>query len=62
MPKTSVKSILGAQKKEERAKALTVIASLRGQDVTKLSNADRDTLLGAICILLNLTDKNHIIK
>jgi hypothetical protein len=62
MAKTTPKSILGAEKKAERAKVQQIRAALRGKTIKTLNANDRDDLLIVLCVMLGLTDKDGMIK
>jgi len=62
MPKTTPKSILGAEKKSKRAKVQQIHAALKGKSVTTLNANQKEELLLLLCLALDLADKNGVIK
>lgn len=62
MPKTGTKSILGAEKKSERAKIQKLRAALKGKTIKTLNDNERDELLLVLCVMLGLADKDGAIK
>ena len=56
------KQQLGADKKKEREKAAALLASLRGLEISKLTNKQQIELLTALCLVLGLADANGMVK
>jgi hypothetical protein len=60
MPET--KKNIGAQKRAARELVSTLLAELKSKDLKKLTPQEEKKLLTAICLKLNITDANNIIK
>jgi len=52
------KSIKGKQNKDARSSVIQFLASIRGQEIAKLSTKDQTTLLVTLCQLLGIADKD----
>lgn len=62
MPRSTTKSQIGAEKKDERDKVTQIRTSLKGKTIKTLSANERDELLVLLCLILGLTEKNGRIK